>query len=96
LMPFWRGERTPRTHEMGEKVGALCREVAVGSGDPTLLDWLRAECKLDPAAAESLRDYLAKQIRVAGAIPDDRTVADRDLPRPGRRGRPRGAHTVRR
>jgi ATP-dependent helicase Lhr and Lhr-like helicase len=74
LMPFWRGERTPRTHEMGEKVGALCREVAGRLNDPTLLDWLRTECKLEPAAAETLRDYLARQVRIAGVIPDDRTV----------------------
>ena len=28
MMPFWRGEDAPRTAELGEKVGALCREVA--------------------------------------------------------------------
>ena len=74
MMPFWRGESMPRTAELGEKVGALCREVAGRLADPTLLDWLRSECRLEPGAAASLRDHVARQIRVAGAIPDDRTV----------------------
>ena len=38
-----------------------------------------------PTAAQVLRDYVARQLRVAGAVPDDRTVLDRDVPRPGRR-----------
>jgi ATP-dependent Lhr-like helicase len=74
MMPFWRGESTPRTHELGEKVGALRREVAERLGDPSLLGWLQSECKLEPAAAATLRDHVARQLRVAGAIPDDRTV----------------------
>ena len=47
-------------------------------------------------AARVLRDHVARQVRVAGAVPDDRTVLDRDLPRPGGRDRPGGAHAVRR
>ena len=74
MMPFWRGEGSPRTHELGEKLGALRREVAGRLADPGVLDWLRAECKLEPAAAKTLRDHVARQIRVAGTVPDDRTV----------------------
>ena len=74
MMPFWRGEGSPRTAELGEKVGALCREVAGRLDDPGLLDWLRAECRLEREAAGTLRDHVARQMRVAGAIPDDRTV----------------------
>ena len=51
LMPFWRGEDAPRTAELGEAVGALCREVAERLDDPALLDWLGAECRLDADAA---------------------------------------------
>ncbi len=74
FMPFWRGERAPRTAELGEKVGALCREVAARSHDESLDDWLAAECRLDAGAARALRDYVARQVRIAGAAPDDRTV----------------------
>ena len=74
MMPFWRGEGAPRTHELGEKVGALCREVASKVDDPSLLEWLGAECRLEPGAAATLRDHVARQVRVAGAVPDDRTV----------------------
>ncbi len=74
MMPFWRGEGSPRTAELGEKVGLLRREVAGRLHDPTVLDWLRSECRLEPGAAKTLRDDVARQMRVAGAIPDDRTV----------------------
>ena len=74
MMPFWRGEDAPRTAELGEAVGALCREVTERLNSPGLLDWLQAECRLDLDAAKSLRDHVARQIRVAGAAPDDRTV----------------------
>ncbi len=74
MMPFWRGEGAPRTAELGQKVGALTREIAGRLDDPSLLDWLGAECRLEPAAASTLRDHVARQMRVAGAIPDDRTI----------------------
>ena len=73
-MPFWRGEGASRTPELGEAVGALCRELAAKFDDPGVLDWLRSECRLDPAAARRLRDHVARQARIAGAVPDDRTV----------------------
>ena len=74
MMPFWRGEGSPRTPELGAKVGALCREIAGGLGDPGALARLQAECLLEPEAAKTLRDHIARQVRVAGSVPDDRTV----------------------
>ena len=74
VMPFWRGEIAPRTAELGEAVGVLCRDVAEHRDDPDLLDRLRDVYRLEPAAARILRDHVARQIRVAGAVPDDRTV----------------------
>jgi ATP-dependent Lhr-like helicase len=70
MMPFWRGEDAPRTAELGEKVGKLCRELAAS----TDADALAAECRLDPPAARALSDYIARQVRLAGVAPDDRTV----------------------
>ncbi|WP_435005984.1 DEAD/DEAH box helicase [Tundrisphaera lichenicola] len=74
VMPFWRGEGISRTLELGKKIGALCREIAERRDDPQALVWLQEECCLEPSAASTLRDHVARQIRVAGAIPDDRTV----------------------
>ena len=74
MMPFWRGEKASRTAELGEKVGVLCRELAEKRQDPGVLAWLASECRLDPIAATALRDHVIRQVRVAGAVPDDRTV----------------------
>ncbi|WP_435015304.1 DEAD/DEAH box helicase [Tundrisphaera sp. TA3] len=74
MMPFWRGESSPRTAELGARVGELCREVAERSDDPSLPAWLHETCRLDANAAAVVRDHVARQVRVAGAVPDDRTV----------------------
>ena len=74
MMPFWRGERPPRTAELGEAVGLLVREVADRRGDPGLVAWLAAECRLDRPAALCLITHVDRQIRAAGVAPDDRTV----------------------
>ncbi len=74
LMPFWRGETSARSPELGAAVGALCREVAERLDDPTLPAVLTADYHLDPHAARVLRDFIARQARIAGAVPDDRTV----------------------
>ncbi|HEV3168444.1 MAG TPA: DEAD/DEAH box helicase [Isosphaeraceae bacterium] len=73
-VPFWKGEQAARTPELGEVVGALCRELAARRDEPGVLDWLQAEYHLDELAARSLRDFVARQHRVASAVPDDRTV----------------------
>ena len=74
IMPFWRGEKSSRTVELGERVGVLCRELAARIDDPTATSWLAEECRLDANAAQILVDHVARQIRVAGAVPDDRTI----------------------
>ncbi|WP_406696862.1 DEAD/DEAH box helicase [Singulisphaera sp. Ch08] len=74
MMPFWRGEDAARTAELGEAVGALSRELVERLDDPGLSAWLQSDCHLEPAAAESLRDHFARQVRTVGAAPDDRTV----------------------
>jgi ATP-dependent Lhr-like helicase len=74
VMPFWRGESSARSPELGDAVGALCREVAGRLDDPELLSWLERECRLTSAAAISLRYYIVRQKRLAGAVPDDQTI----------------------
>jgi ATP-dependent Lhr-like helicase len=70
LMPFWRGEDAPRSAELGENVGRLCRELTDREGSV----WLQDECRLDDRAAGALRDFVARQVRLAGAAPNDQTV----------------------
>ena len=70
MMPFWRGEDAPRSAELGEKVGALCREIASGGDNRRISE----ECRLDASASKILVDYVRRQIRVADAAPDDQTV----------------------
>ena len=96
MMPFWRGEDAPRTAELGEAVGALCREVAERLDDPGLLDWLQAECRLDRDAARVAARPRRPPDPGRGRRPRRPDRPDRDLPRPGGRDRPGGAHTVRR
>jgi ATP-dependent Lhr-like helicase len=74
MMPFWRGEGASRTAELGADVGRLCREIRERLDDPGLPGWLEDECRLDPHAVRVLRDHVARQVRVAGVVPDDRTV----------------------
>ena len=74
LMPFWRGEAAGRTFELGAAVGSLCRQVADRRDDPALLDWLMELYRLDSESAKSLVGMIGRQMRQAGAVPDDRTV----------------------
>lgn len=82
LMPFWRGERAPRSAELGAAVGALCREVAASLDDPKLPERLASEYRLNDGAARVLRDHIARQSRAAGAVPDDQTVLVEAFPDP--------------
>jgi ATP-dependent Lhr-like helicase len=72
LMPFWRGEATGRSPELGEAVGRLAREI-VERGEGAV-DWLTRECRLDGSAARTLTKYVGRQKLFAGVVPDDRTV----------------------
>jgi ATP-dependent Lhr-like helicase len=74
VMPFWRGEAASCSPELGEAIGALSREIAARLDDPELLPWLDRECRLEPPAVRMLTQFLARQQRLCGAIPDDRTI----------------------
>ena len=75
VMPFWRGEETPRSPELGEAVGALCREIAGRLDDPELSRLARsASAGSSPARRGSSSAIVARQQRVAGVVPDDRTI----------------------
>jgi ATP-dependent helicase Lhr and Lhr-like helicase len=74
VMPFWRGESAARSPELGEAVGTLSREMVERLDDPQLPGWLERECRLTPEASASLRYFILRQQRLAGAVPDDRTI----------------------
>ncbi len=74
VMPFWRGESSPRSAELGDAVGTLCREIAGRLDDPELPRWLEETCRLEARATQPLIRYVVRQARVAGVVPDDRTI----------------------
>ncbi len=74
LMPFWRGEGTGRTTELGLAVGRLCRELAEKRDEPGVLPWLVENYRVDEPSARTLLGLISRQMRQAGAVPDDRTI----------------------
>ena len=74
LMPFWRGEDSPRTAELGEAVGSLCRNIVENRDNPAFASTLRDRYRLDANAAAVLRQHVERQYHIAGAVPDDRTI----------------------
>ncbi len=82
VTPFWRGESNPRSVELGRAVGRLSREIADGLDDPDLLDRLQDECRLEAPAARFLARYVGRQKRLAGVVPDDRTILVETFPDP--------------
>lgn len=74
LMPFWRGEAAGRTRELGSYVGELVRLVSGRVDDPEVIPWLVDRYRVSEDSARSLVGVVRRQIRQAGAAPDDRTV----------------------
>ncbi|HEU4641981.1 MAG TPA: DEAD/DEAH box helicase [Gemmatimonadaceae bacterium] len=74
-MPFWHGEFSTRSPELSRRVGALRRELAAHPADDDAIDAeLAARWACDPAAARSLRGYIAEQRAATGVVPDDETI----------------------
>ena len=74
VTPFWRGESSPRSVQLGAAVGELTHEIAAHLDDPGLSARLVDECRLEPVAARRLIRHVERQKRLAGIVPDDRTV----------------------
>ena len=76
VMPFCkRGENAARSAELGAAATAqVAREIETRLDDPDLQAMLEQECRLEPAAARYLRHYIARQKRLAQAVPNDRTI----------------------
>ena len=71
-MPFWRGDAAGRPLELGEKIGALIRQLRA-LPEAAALDQLERAHDLDRRAAENLLAYLREQAE-KGHVPDDETL----------------------
>ncbi|HEV8221068.1 MAG TPA: DEAD/DEAH box helicase, partial [Streptosporangiaceae bacterium] len=71
-LPFWHGDTIGRPAELGQAIGAYCRELgAAGPAEATAR--LRGD-GLDELAAGNLINYLTAQREATGYVPDDRTL----------------------
>jgi ATP-dependent Lhr-like helicase len=76
-IPFWLGEAPGRTRELSEEVCALRTAVAdrlAASGPADAVAWLRAECGIGDAAAETIAAYLGAGLAQLGVLPTMDTV----------------------
>jgi ATP-dependent helicase Lhr and Lhr-like helicase len=74
MVPFWRGEKTGRSHDLGMAIGRFLRELPPRLEKPDALGWLETECHLDRAAARNLRHHVLRQLDSGGILPTDRTL----------------------
>ncbi len=69
-MPFWHGDSVGRPFELGQAIGAFCRDVG---GWPD--ERLAADCDLDELAVRNLRAYLDEEhASTGGLLPTDRQI----------------------
>jgi ATP-dependent Lhr-like helicase len=74
MVPFWRGENTGRSHDLGLAVGSFLRELAERIHQPDCLAWLEHNYFLERKAAQDLRQHVLRQLDGSGVVPTDRTV----------------------
>ncbi len=74
VLPFWRGERPGRSHELGLAVGRFLRELAERIDLPDCSRWLIEDYFLEPNAARNLVHHVRRQLEGA-VLPTDRTLA---------------------
>jgi ATP-dependent Lhr-like helicase len=74
VVPFWRGESTGRSYELGQAIGSFLRELRGKLDQPDCTDWLQQEYFLDRPAAGNLRWHVLRQVERTGCLPMDRTV----------------------
>ncbi len=74
IVPFWRGESTGRSYDLGRALGAFLREVGERIDDPDCLDWLQREYYLEKNAARNVRYQVERQLRAADCLPTEYTL----------------------
>ncbi len=76
-VPFWLGEAPGRTEELSAEVSGLRQEVAdrLGRGETGSAGrWLRHECGIDDAAADTIVAYLGAGLAALGTLPTMDTI----------------------
>jgi ATP-dependent Lhr-like helicase len=74
MVPFWRGEQSGRSHDLGVAIGRFLRELRERLPAAECQRWLESEYFLDPPAARDLRAYVRRQLEGSGGLPTDRTL----------------------
>jgi ATP-dependent Lhr-like helicase len=74
LVPFWRGEQTGRSHDLGLAIGRFLRELASRADDAACRAWLEREYHLDEPAARDLLFHVRRQQQRCERLADDRTL----------------------
>jgi ATP-dependent Lhr-like helicase len=74
IIPFWRGEGTGRSADLGQAIGAFLRDLADRLEGEGCTGWLQRECFLEPAAARDLCRYVQRQLLRTGGLPTDSTL----------------------
>ncbi len=71
-MPFWRGDRSGRSYELGAAIGRLGRELS--ELDEGAMEERLGRVGFDPLAARNLRAYLAEQREATVTLPSDQEL----------------------
>ena len=74
MAPFWHGETTGRSYDLGVAQGEFLREICIRLDQDDCLDWLQRDYFLDPPAARNLRHFVQRQFHRAKCVPNDRTL----------------------
>jgi ATP-dependent Lhr-like helicase len=74
MVPFWRGEKSGRSFDLGLAIGRFLHELRERMDATDCLGWLEAEYHLTTDAARELRLYVRRQLAGMGGLPTDRTA----------------------
>lgn len=74
MVPFWRGEQTGRSYDLGLAQGKFVRELADRVEQPDCIAWLKRDYHLDTPAAHNVRDFVRRQLQRTGCVPSDRLL----------------------
>lgn len=74
MAPFWRGESTGRSYDLGLAIGRFLREVGGQLDDRACIALLQEKYHLDEAAARNLRLHVMHQLARVHQLPTDRHI----------------------
>ena len=72
-LPFWKGDTKGRSMQTGLAFGAILRRLVIANELGSLSTEL-SELGLDDQAVSGAEDYIKRQLKSTGILPDDRTI----------------------